>query len=114
MNMAHVHFEVKYYRVSLTRGVAEGANIFGWVQCLDKQADWVYGFTVFFVPDDDNLPPSFYNPAVKSGATFRPISQMPLYIDLLRNEAPVFVSMNDEIEDLNRVSTWPEPVGEGE
>ena len=66
------------------------------------------------MPDGSSLPAPWYNPAAKSGAFYRPISQMELYLDVLRNEKPVYASMDDQSPGGNALRTYPEAVGEGE
>lgn len=113
--MATKTFEVKYYRVFLGTGTVSNIHIVGYLNCLDASANWVYQHTVYFVPDGSSLPPGWYNPTVKAGAMFRPISQMGLFLDLLRNEKPIYASMDDQNPaEGNAFRTDPEAVGEGE
>ena len=112
--MATTSFEVKYYRVFLGTGTVSGVGIDGYLNCLDASANWVYHQTIYFVPDGSSLPAPWYNPATKSGAFYRPISQMKLYLDVLRNERPVYASMDDQNPGGNALRTFPEAVGEGE
>ena len=112
--MASKSFEVKDYRVYLGSGSIGSVHIAGYVNCLDAASNWSYQQNIYFVTDGSYLLPPSYNPAAKSGAIFRPISEMGLYIDLLRNEKPVFSTMDDQDPDNNALRTYPEPVGEGE
>jgi hypothetical protein len=112
--MATKSFEVKYYRVFLGTGTINSVHIVGYLNCLDADVNWSYQQTVYFVPEGSSLPPAWYNPSAKSGGIYRPISQMGLYLDFLRNEKPVYASMDDQSPDGNALRTFPEAVGEGE
>lgn len=113
--MAKKSFEVKFYRVFLGTGVVSNIKSVGYLNCLDASANWVSQLTVYFVPDGSALPPGWFNPATNAGAMFRPISQMELFLDLLRNEMPVFASMDDQNPlEGNALRTHPEATGEGE
>ncbi|MEP7272791.1 MAG: hypothetical protein ABI882_14915 [Acidobacteriota bacterium] len=112
--MAEHSFEVKFYRVKLSNGTIGATAFVGYLNCLDASANWTSQFTVYFLTEGTSLPPSSYNASNKMGASYRPISQMALYLDLLRNEKPVFAEMSDANPNLNALRTWPEPVGEGE
>jgi hypothetical protein len=39
---------------------------------------------------------------------------MALFVDLLRNEKPVFAGLDSQNPDGNLLATYPEPVGEAE
>jgi len=112
--MATASFEVKYYRVFLGTGAVGGVSIVGYLNCLDASSNWVYQQTVYFMAEGSSLPAPMYNPAAKAGAFYRPISQMGLYLDVLRNEKPVYASMDDQNPGGNALRTYPEAVGEGE
>jgi len=112
--MARISYEVKHYRVHLGSGTIGCTSIVAWLDCLDACEDWQHELTVYFVPDGKKLPAGSCNISDKRGVIFRPISQMNLYLDILRNEKPVFVGMDDEYPSDSCVTTYPEPVGEGE
>jgi hypothetical protein len=112
--MAKAYFEVKSYRVRLGNGITDKVRFMGSLNCLDAPENWVYQQTIFFLSDDLNLPTPEYYPAAKAGAMYRPIAQMGLFLDLLRNEKPVFAFMDDTAPEGNFLATYPEAVGEGE
>ena len=112
--MATQTFEVKYYRVFLGTGTIGNVKVVGYLNCLDASANWSFQQTIYFVPEGATLPPPTYSPASKSGSFYRPISQMALYMDLLRNEKPIFASMDNQNPDGNALRTFPEAIGEGE
>ena len=55
-----------------------------------------------------------YNPAIDVGAIFVPFADLPTYVDLVRNEKPVYAHLNSESLDWMCLTTSPEPVGEAE
>lgn len=66
----------------------------------------------FFSNDEDtSLEPAVKHPSGVYGLRYR-YSDLPIIIDMLRNEKPVYLIFNGERN--SRISTTPEPVGEGE
>jgi hypothetical protein len=114
--MASANFEVTYYRARLGNGALSGGTIsvVGYIACFDAAANWTYTYTIYFMPDGASLAEPFYDPSRKVGASFRPISQWAMIIDILRNEKPVYALMYDSKPDQNSLLTGQEPVGEGE
>jgi hypothetical protein len=46
---------------------------------------------------------------------YRPASELPYYVDLLRNEGPLTMSLDASRPESHRISTAEfEPIGEGE
>jgi hypothetical protein len=122
-DMASIIFEVKYYRVQLSNGTigvykrdrtTENITIAGYINCLDASSDWKQELILYFIPDGIELPDGFCNIAEKRGGAFHPVSQMGLYLDILRNEKPVFAGMDDRFPNASYLTTYPEPVGERE
>jgi hypothetical protein len=48
------------------------------------------------------------------GATFVPFNDLHNYVDILRNERPVFAALDSDNPNAMRLATTDEPVGEGE
>jgi hypothetical protein len=46
--------------------------------------------------------------------SYRPFSQFSAYIDILRNEAPIYMSLDAARPERHDISTAFEPVGEGD
>lgn len=69
---------------------------------------------VYFLHEESQVP----NPAVtgrgKWGNIFLPKELLPVWIDMLRNEKPLFGYINTEVPKLTNVSTGKEPAGEEE
>lgn len=109
--MAEKSFEIKSYGVYLgSRGT--GYNN---IMCWGAEPD--HNFTIFFVSDISSAPHNkgFIEPNKVVGHIYVPERQYAWYLDLLRNEGPVYAVVNDERPDFeNRLRTGAEPVGEGE
>lgn len=114
--MATIRFEVTNYTVSLHRAVAMSldgrAVVFvALIVCKGSGQDEMI---VLFQPEGEPLESNYYDAARRRGYHIRPSSELPWYVDLLRNEEPVFVTMDDVRPVFMFLSVRDEPVGEGE
>lgn len=66
---------------------------------------------VEFLADGEPLPPAERPPSGQH-RLYYPFSSLPMVVDLLRNEKPIFLVWAGAAG--SRLSTSPEPVGEGE
>ena len=71
-------------------------------------------FIAYFLTDDSPVPGPVYIVANKVGAIFLPFPEMGPFVDLLRNEKPVYAYMNSDRPEWNQLYTGKEPVGEAE
>lgn len=82
----------------------------GIVTCEGKDIELVFCFV-----DGD---PGRYQPTVnaqkRTAAVFLRVEEMPIVLDLLRNEKPVFGYVNEKHPGSTKISTSVEPVGEFE
>jgi len=69
---------------------------------------------VNFVEDTAAVPPPTFPPDLSSAKMFFKRSALAGLIDMLRNEGPVRVTINDQTPGSVFIHTGPEPVGEGE
>jgi len=113
--MAVVRFEIDKYQVTL------GADLPSIVSDMDSKVVAIIGcygkgvqLMINFVESGNQLPLADYDEAKKTGAIFVPIAQFAYYVDLLRNEKPVFGYCNSERPEWSNISTSHESVGEGE
>ncbi len=60
------------------------------------------------------MPENTFLPAVKRGAIFVPRWQFTWFLDLVRNETPVYCYLNSDTPKWNSLYTGQEPVGEQE
>ncbi len=115
--MATKAFEVKSYQIFLGRkmnmhsGAGDVAHFHGYIVCQGPKGE---RYTVYFVHPESKGVENFYDPRENWAASFVPAEYYPWYVDLLRNEKPVFAQLNQERPEWNRLFTGSEPVGEGE
>ena len=108
-------FEIDEYKIRLShslkatiKGVAIKAR--GIVSCYGEGLRLI----VYFLSEDSPVPDAFFNVEKDTGALFLPFEQITAYVDLLRNEKPVFGYLNSEVPHYNSITTSKEPVGEEE
>ncbi len=114
--MARIRFEVESYSVSLHRGLAwnlggQGVVHTASILCRGSGADEL---VVGFQPEGEAITPNYYDAARKRGYLIRPASEFGWYVDLLRNEKPLFAVIHDDRPAFMYLSVSGEPVGEGE
>ena len=71
-------------------------------------------FIAYFLTDDSPVPDPVYVVKNKVGAIFLPFKEMGPFVDLLRNEKPIYAYLNSDRPEWNSISTSMEPVGEEE
>jgi hypothetical protein len=97
-------YEIETYEVSLQRD-----NLLGCLQGRNGAGDF---FLVYFT-DNPTAPNSFHAPT-RTAVSYMPSSTFTWYLDLLRNEGPVYAHVDDAAPFAHRLCTSKEPVGEGE
>lgn len=111
--MARSTFEVANYRIVMAQemGVDRGsASVYAYITCVGPTGE---RFTIYFLRPDSGRAGNVYNPEEKWASSFVPAEQFPWYLDVLRNEKPVFCLVDSQRPQWNRISTGPEPTGEG-
>ncbi len=115
--MARKSFEVTGY--VLNAGYKNSATwggvqilIQGYVACsgADRSRFIVYGLH----PSSPVPPAPVYNVAGNVGAIFVPFADLPAYVDLVRNEKPVYANLDSDHPEWMCLRTSTEPVGEEE
>jgi hypothetical protein len=112
--MATKIFNVKSYQVTIgyeLTGGGCGPKTRGLVSCYGDDG---YRFVIYFAAPGSDMAPPQYVPNKKFGSINVPINEMPHYVDLLRNEKPIYAYLDSEIPRWNSISTSKEPVGERE
>lgn len=84
----------------------------GYVACYgaDNTRLIVYGLH----PNSPTPPAPVYNVVGNVGAIFVPFRELSHYVDLVRNENPVYGRLDSDHPNWMSLSTSQEPVGEGE
>lgn len=113
--MASKSFQIASYEVHLARRMSIGggvlAHFHAHIICQGAKGE---RFTVYFLTPDSEPVENFYKPKEAWAASFVPADQYPWYLDILRNEKPVYAYISEDHPDWNRLFTGAEPVGEGE
>ena len=123
-HMATKNFQVVSYEVQLTRELIYGVpqvKCYALILC-NCGIPGPFGFPmptgdrfcIYFLRPDGGDHKNEYIPANKWASVFLPVEQYSWYIDLLRNERPVFAYVNSNKPERNRLYTGKEPVGEEE
>lgn len=82
----------------------------GYVACYGGD----HRFIAYFLAPDSPVPDPVYVVANKVGAIFLPFEDMDQYVDMVRNEKPVYAYLNSDHPQWNSLKTSKEPVGEEE
>ena len=114
-------FEIKNYMV-IWRQLEErafagvSARIRGLVRCngvgTADQGD--YRLDVYFLAPDSDRPEPQVDIGNRRGAIFMPISDIYAFVDILRNEKPIFGHLRGDYPQWTSVTTTNEPVGTGD
>jgi hypothetical protein len=113
--MAIKQFVVGTYKQSLGHALE---STWGGVQIEARGYIACYGgdhrFIIYFLAENSPVPQPVYIPANKFGAIFVNFSECLPYVDMLRNEKPIYAYLNSDKPEWNSITTSAEPVGEGE
>ena len=114
-------FEIKNYMV-IWRQLEERdfagvkAMIRGLVRCngvsLDDEES--YRLDVYFLSQESDVPEPQVDIANRRGAIFMSIGDIHAFVDILRNEKPIFGHLRGDFPQWTSVTTTNEPVGTGD
>lgn len=112
--MAKVVFTLAKYYVVLSRDLEmDGFKFSAMIVCKSSNAEYTL-INYFVSPDSPFVPVNKYDPATKTGRAYLPAERYSWYIDLLRNEEPINVTVDKDHPEWNGISTGLEPPGEEE
>jgi hypothetical protein len=108
-------FEIKQYMIvwrQLETMNFQGVNIRvrGLVRCTGDE----YSMDVYFLTADSPTPAPVFDEANKRGYMFLNIQDMLPFVDMLRNEKPIYGHLRGDRPEWTSVTTSNEAVGEGE
>ena len=114
-------FEIKNYMV-IWRQLEERdfagvtAGIRGLVRCngVGMEDQESYRLDVYFLSPDSDVPAPQVDIANRQGAIFMPIGDIFAFVDILRNESPIFGHLRGDYPQWTSVTTTNEPVGVGD
>jgi hypothetical protein len=107
-------FEVKIYKARLARELGTQAGKFLFPACIRCEGAGDEKLFVYFYKPGASVPANYSNSAATLGTTWVPDYHYPWYIDMLRNEKPVFARICSDQLNWNGIMTGAEPVGEEE
>ena len=114
--MTHKTFEVVNYSVTLKSRMG-----IDYIRCISAEVDRpdiTYNYLdIHFMSDIDSAPPNKgkIEGDYISGHLYVPAERYVWYLDLLRNEKPIYADIDSEHpNNMNGIRTGLEPVGEGE
>ena len=113
--MATFTFEISSYALRGARrmtGVLQGQQLVWRAHINVYGGD--YNMTLYFVDDIDSAPDNVYNEPGKRGIMILPVTQYSWYVDMLRNESPVYAQIHTHAPNAIMLYTGLEPTGEGE
>jgi hypothetical protein len=108
-------FEVKEYMIiwrQLERQTFD--KVEAKVRALVRCSGTEYTMDVYFLAEDSPYPEPFFDVPNKKGAMFLNIRDIGPFVDMLRNEKPVYGHLRGDKPEWMSVTTGKEPVGEGE
>jgi hypothetical protein len=79
------------------------------VRCTGASTRWTYSSD-----GGQPFPQPIFVPEEKKGYMFLPISDILAFVDMLRNERPIFAHLRGDRPEWTSVTTSTEAVGEGE
>jgi len=108
-------FEIREYMVilrqlELMEFGGQELRLRGIVRCLGEQAM----LDVYFLEADSPFPQPAVNLEERKGTLFLPFRDLPVLVDLLRNEKPLYAHLRRDRLAWTSITTSREPVGEGE
>ncbi len=112
--MAKHNFLVERYQITL----GEHPKTFGGVEVRTRGVVACFGeflrLIYYFLPDEVVAPDARWSEDARLCVVFLPFSAMPTFVDLLRNEKPIYGNIDTESPGDGFISTLHEPVGEEE
>jgi len=112
--MATNKFQVETYSINIgyeQSGGGGGPKSRAYLSCTGKDGS---RFVIYFAAPGSEMAPPRYFPETKFGSINVPFDEMHNYVDLVRNEKPVYAYLNSEKPQWNCLSTAMETVGEEE
>lgn len=108
-------FEIKEYMIVWRQLETQGFNgVEAQIRALIRCTGDEYTMDVYFLDPTSPFPAPFYNVAARKGYMFMHVADIVAFVDMLRNEKPVYGHLRGDRPEWMSVTTGKEPVGEGE
>ena len=90
----------------------EGATVRlkGIVRCIGDE----FTLDVYCCDAQSDYPQPSFDSEEKKGYMFVPFEDLPVFVDMLRNEKPIYAHLRGDKPEWTSLTTTKEPVGEGE
>ena len=110
-------FKMKLYRVKMGPGISRTIQrtqikAHSYIRI---EGDGGY-LLIYFLTEDSPVPnpPAFVGSGEKGGGICVPMSAMPAYMDMIRNEDPIYIVLYPDKPEYNHIATAWEKVGSGD
>lgn len=114
-------FEIREYMVifrQLERRDFDGveAKIRGIVRCtgVSTRDEGDYRLDVYFLAPDSDVPDPIVDLENNMGALFLPANDLAMFVDVMRNEKPIYGHLRGDRPEWTSITTTNEPVGAGD
>lgn len=108
-------FEIKEYMIVWRQlELLNFSGVTAQVRALVRCTGGDHSMDVYFLSDGSPVPQPFFDAPAKKGYMFLSIYDMSAFVDMLRNERPVYGHLRGDRPEWMSVTTGKEPVGEGE
>lgn len=108
-------FEIKEYMIVWRQlELMSVGGVTAKVRALVRCTGGEYTMDVYFLADDSPFPSPYYDVPQKRGYMYLNISDIGPFVDMIRNEKPVYGHLRGDRPEWMSVTTGKEPVGEGE
>jgi len=84
------------------------------VRALIRCTGGDYAMDIYFLDSDSTFPNPYYDIEQKKGYMFLNIRDLSAFVDILRNERPIYGHLRGDRPEWMSITTGKEPVGEGE
>ena len=113
--MAVASFEISTYDVRLARQLDThvDGNLVRYHACITCRVT-EYTLLMYFLTNSSFVPNNSFYANQKRGSMYLCQDQFPWYVDLLRNERPIYCLLNSSYPNQNGIYTGTEPIGEAE
>ena len=112
--MSAITTEIENYLIQIgyeSTGGLGGPKSRGVIACYGQGG---YVLLIYLAAPDSEIAAPTFDPDSKWGSINVPVGEMANYLDVLRNESPVYLYMNSNYPQWNNIRTSKEPVGEAE
>lgn len=112
--MASKSFEISTYSISMGDRLSLGGGQYKFRRVISCNSEDGDRLIIYFQAEGEPLFPAFTNLAANFGRIFLPVSEFSAFIDILRNEKPLYGYISDQKPEWNALRSRQEPVGDAE